>query len=284
MLRRMSRSPRATNDDLIQYLTVVAESAANLGADPRPTPKHGEARSPVTRRCPDVERYRRQAHALYLNCLVLARPTRYGRNQRAPANIRAAQILGETAAYLGAEDREALSARIRRVVDRHFLKVKAYAVSEDVLEAVFLALARLGSLETLEWILKEHVHARVERSDYLLTAHRSLVRYRSVPGDLRYRIVKKFIRVYVPIERFAEGKTRGGQPRDGLGMMARRLWYDIRSEVREVVRYYAARRSRMAPRIGTKPPTRMSEFEAWFRRHKDPRKAPWVDPKPRPAK
>lgn len=268
-LRRQSRNPRALNDDLLQYLTVVGHA-------------HGEptASGRLTAHKRERERFRKKARKLLLDCLVLTKVVR-GQNRRDAVNYTAAKLLGRMGSVLDDEQRERLSRDIRRAIEQHFLKLPHQQVSNDTIEEIFLALAHLGSLASIEYILDEHMRAMERRSAFILAAHKSLLHYRNVPGTLRYRVVKQCLRTWIPIQHFSEGGSSGRIPSDGRGMMARRLWDTVRGEVIQVLQLYASSPRARAPR-GRAPrmPASLSAFDAWFRRHKDVRKQPWLDLKP----
>lgn len=269
---RMFVRKRGLNDDIVQYVAAVGHQYGSLAKPSEWT------RKPVTPRTEPsklLKAWRKEAEALLIECLVFLE-VREGRNIRDLINIAAARALAKTAVSLDAEGRADLARRIRAAMDEHLPKRKPDLVSEDVLGPMFGALADLGDHATIPWILDQHVHADYRRGAYLVAVHKSLLRYEGVPGKLRHAVVKKFLRTYVPIEHFAEQQPGRAGQKKGRDVMARRLWKQIRPTVLAVIRHYATD-ARGKPPNGTV----VQQLDRWFRKNKDPAKAPWTDPKKR---
>lgn len=253
------RHPRALNDELLQYITIVSHAYEHL------EPSAWGADGAVSER--QLSAFRRDAEKAFLRCLASKRVVK-GHNTRTDVNLVAARALGDTAPFLAQKERERLSQKIMRIVERDFEKVKGYEVSPDVLRETFEALAKLNVPASVEWMLDEYVHAKQRDVTFLVAAHQALPLFEGVPGKLRHDVVLEFIKTYAGVEhRAAQSST------DPVVQAYGRFWDQVGPGAVAVVQHYA-----QSPRDEAgEPLATIVDLGAWFRSHKNPRRAPWVE-------
>jgi hypothetical protein len=213
----------------------------------------------------------RKVEAGLLRALVLFRAERAApeKNLCRDTNVLAAQKLGGLAGTLGAKDRKALSTSIRERVE-HVIRDKWDPESwyQPHLDATFEALAALDDKGTLKWMLESYHHTLTREVAFLIAAHQAMVKFRDVPGPLRYEICDTMITAYAGVE--AVAMKNSNVPQD----QAKKLFWDqVRTHTIPVVQTFARRPlNERGEALST-----MREFQAWWREHKDKRKAPWRD-------
>ena len=181
----------------------------------------------------------------------------------------------------GAKARGTLSKKLRGSTEK--LKKIKHDLNTDVLGAAFLALASLGELDSLEWMLDEYAHAKEIEWEWLVAAHTAMVKFPNTkeagekgkrehaPGKLRFAIVEQFIKTYAGVE-----STANTSASDAGTRAKKRFWDNIKNATIPVLQHFAG-----APKdqeSGEALAT-VGEFQQWFRGHKNARKDPWVDPK-----
>ena len=105
-------------------------------------------------------------------------------------------------------------------------------------------------------------------ADWLVGAHKAMILFKSVPGKQRYAICDKMIKIYTGVEVRAEQASNDPQVQ-----AKKRFWDKIKTDTIPVVQYYASEPKDDEGQALAK----MVEFQAWFRDHKNARKAPWKD-------
>jgi hypothetical protein len=209
-------------------------------------------------------------------------------NARNDVNLRAAEVLGRV---LGSKDLlllrdEKAAAALRAARARALMAVlgtdfgragtKDHEVPAGVLEATFAALARTNDARAFDWLAKEYVHTRggAFEEARLVAAQRALTLFTGVPGRKRHELVEHMTRIYSGTDASARQNTPEGRANKAF-------WDRVRVPVIALINHLAT-----AP--GGGPPTdekglgltTMDELTAWWRAHKKPTQAPWLDPKP----
>lgn len=285
-LVRYVNDKRAINEQINQYLALVAHAYVNMKGPDAPT----DAASDEEKAAYKTEQvkfdkllgdYRKKADELLFKAFSLQH-IRRKRNQRDAVNTLAAQLIGGLGkAYPGKDGeraRETLSRKLRAATEK--LRTIKHDLNVDVLRASFQALGDLGSMESLRWMLTEYSHIDQRAIDWLVAAHLAMVRFpvdrdaaaqagrAVVPGTLRYAIVEKFVVTYLGV---AWRATLSGRkpPRP-----QRRLWDTIRMATIPVLQHFAG--EPRYPKTGNVLAT-LPAFQAWFADHRDFQAAPWSD-------
>jgi len=207
---------------------------------------------------------------LFIEALSEHRIDRDEENRFEPVNVHAAELLGKSVAWmkLDAKDTRRLGKRIRRAITRR--TKERFESGEAYYSAAFESLARLGDMDSLEWMADEYIHTRKTQGEIvrLRAAHRAMAMFQDVPGEIRFAIVEELIRRYSGVEALAEKSTT-----DTSAIAARRLWNQICTVTIPLVQRLAGEpRDATGVALAT-----MKEFQAWFRDHRNVRAAPWVD-------
>lgn len=275
---KRSMKPKKTNEDLVQYLDAVFNAFKDeTGGPPKPADDASDdAKRDYERELAkwqkDREKFREEAEKLILKISVLVKVQRgTNTNIRDEVNIKAAQILGEMAPLLDERGRHNLSGHIMRLIDRKLTKVKTYELNADHLDAMFAALGKLNDMDSIAWILKNHVHANYVQEMYLVAADKALVLFKNVPGRVRHAVCDEFVRVYASVESQAEQSSN-----DKNVLAKKRFWDDIKTYAIPVVQYYAQQPKNDQGAVLKS----MGEFQKFMRDHRNLRRPPWVDPKP----
>ena len=273
---KKATKPRATNEDLLQYLDAVftdykdlkfAEEKPADDADPAAL-KAWESNKKKFEKGRD--KFRSDAEKLILKVLTLTK-VKSEKNLRDEVNIRAAEVLGGLGPMLDEKGRKDLSKKIMGAIDKRLTKVKTHDVNTDVLNAAFAALGKLNDPSSLQWMLKNHCHANEVKKYYIIAAHQAMVLYKDIPGKLRYEVCAQFVKVYGSVESQAEQSSN-----DPAVLAKKRFWDDIKTYTIPVVQHFAGKPT---DADGNALAT-MADFTAFMREHKNARKAPWADPKP----
>jgi hypothetical protein len=286
-LENALRSRHAVNDELLGDLSAVLqaylylEDPPELKLSPVPDGATPEERESIEDANRDRERewkrakrrwsraakrFRGDAEDAFLDALgevEIGRDT--DRNIREPVNILASRTLAATR-------NPDLAEGMQRVLEREILDAK-HDVSSGLLEEAFANLARLGNHETLEWLVDDFTHTRSTPQsavEQLRAAHKAILLFKpkKVPGDLRYEVVEQFVRAYSGVESVAEQSSA-----DASAARARIFWNQIRNEVIRILQQFAGAPTDARGAVFG----RVEDFQNWFREHKNPRKAPWVD-------
>ncbi len=285
ILEDVLRSSSAVNDEILGALDAVQAALENLTPPPSrviesiPAEASEDARAAIERENDRHEREWKKHLRAYKRAVdrlrddaedVLLRALREvkaddGQNTREPVNIAAARILSTW------PDR-GIARRLQRVIERHLLDAK-HEVSPVLLEEALSTLARIGHVDSLEWLIDEFSHTRSTPQEYvdqLVAAHQAMLRfpYERTPGALRHEIVEQMIRSYGPVESQA-----GQNSTDPALVRARLFWARISHGVLEVLQRYAGQpKDARGAQFGT-----VASFQEWFRDHKSPRDDVWRD-------
>lgn len=271
---KKATKPRATNEDLLQYLDAVFTAYKNLAGPEKPADDAPEdekkAWASANAKFEKVrDKYRSDAEKLILKIMTLVK-VENETNIRDDVNIAAANILGDMAPMLDEKGRRSLSKKIMGAIDKRLTKVKTHDVNTDHLAAAFAALGKLNDTNSLAWMLKNHCHANEVKKQYIIAAHKAMVLFKDVPGKMRYEVCSQFVKTYGSVEAQAERSST-----DAKDLAKKRFWDDIKTHTIPVVQHYAGKPT---DADGSALAT-MADFTAFMREHKNQRKPPWVDPK-----
>jgi hypothetical protein len=272
------RDKKQPNADLLG--TIAAIEAAFFRLDPPPEPA---VDGPLL-----VRQWQVKALDQLFDALQLVRVSpRDRRNVRDDVNLRAAEALGS---ILGSKDlgrlrdtkevaalRSARAQQLMAVVatDLGRTAAKDRDVPQALLDAVFVALARTNDPKALDWLAKEFVHTRggAFEEARLLAAHKAMTLFTNVPGRKRYDIAEVMIRLY-------DGTAASAKQATPEGRTHKAFWDHVRVGVIAAINHFAT------PPGGGPPTdaaglglTSVEELSAWWRAHKKPTQAPWLDPK-----
>ena len=274
---------KARDDEITEFMAAVGRHYVAIKApDPVDDPK-AQAKAESTH-AKAVEGYRKAALKLIFKAYGKTK-VKGSTNTKDEVNLKAAEVIGSLAkAHMGGEPgsaeakaglkaREDISKRLRKDVEK--LKKIKHDLNTDVLDASFKALGAHNTKGNLQWMLDEYSHAKNNEVDWLRAAHKAMISFTGVPGKLRYAIVEQFIRTYAGVESSAE--TSSIDPND---QAKKRFWDDIKTFTIPVVQYYARAPGGEVPADAEgNALAKMSQFQTWFKEHKRPNRAPWVDPK-----
>ena len=245
------RDKKATGEQLTSALELLSEAHGRVG---------GTAR--------EVSAFRRKAQAKLLKALALFHADRRTphKNKRGEVNALAAQLLGKTAGVLSAKEARFLSGKIRKVITKIADDRKPNEWQQEPLDAAYAALARLNDPSALQWMIDEHHHTKEREIPFLMAAHTALLKFRDVPGKVRFDICDTFITAYSATELVAQrvGNSSNDQA-------AKRFWDRMKVHVVPLLQHYAGKpRNEEGQALST-----LREFSTWWRQNDDARKAPW---------
>ena len=271
---KKATKPRATNEDLLQYLDAVFTNVKGLKGPEKPADDASDEEKKAWASAnakfeKNKAKYMADSEKLILKIMTLVK-VKNETNIRDDVNIAAAKILGEMGPLLDEKGRKSLSKKIMNSIDKRLTKVKTHDVNTDLLAAAFGALGQLNDVGSLQWMLKNHCHANEVKKQYIIAAHKAMVLFKDVPGKLRYDVVNQFVKVYGSVEAQAEQSST-----DAAILAKKRFWDDIKTYTIPVAQHYAGKPTDAE---GAALAT-MADFQAFMRQHKNARKAPWVDAK-----
>ncbi len=271
---KKATKPRATNEDLLQYLDAVFTNYKDLKGPEKPADDASEEEKKAYEKekakfDKSLEKYRGNAEKLILKIMTLVK-VKNETNIRDDVNIRAANILGDMAPLLDEKGRKSLSKKIMQAIDKRLTKVKTHDVNSDLLAAAFGALGKLNHETSLDWMLKNHCHANEVKKQYIIAAHKAMVLFKDVPGKVRYEVCDEFVKVYGSVEAQAEKSST-----DAKDLAKKRFWDDIKTYTIPVVQHFAGKPT---DPDGNALAT-MADFFQFMRDNKNARKGPWADPK-----
>ena len=273
---KKSMKPKATNEDLIQYLDAVFNAFKTPDEPPKPADdatdeEKAEYEKTMAAFEKDRDKYRDAVEKQVLKILVLVKvQPNTNSNVRDDVNIRAANILGEMGEFLDEKARDELSSKIMKTIEAKLTKVKTHDVNTELLDAAFGALGKLNSVDALQWLLKDYSHANEVQKAYLIAAHKAMVLFKSIEGKLRFEICDKFVTTYASVESQAEQSST-----DAKILAKKRFWDDIKTHTIPVVQHFAGKpTSAEGAALST-----MAEFQEFLREHKSMKRAPWTDEK-----
>ena len=251
MLDDLLDSRGARHDDIAAWMLVAAENYSAV---------EGEERK--------VAGFRKDVIDQLLDALRKTR-IKDDSDVRAPVSIKAAETLAALGPKLDDKTKTRLWNKVRRVIVR-MQDAKRYTPSVPHIEAMFNCLPHVGTLETLRWILEDYTHSKKNEVEYLVAAHKAMHQFKNVPGKQRYEIVDRFIDRYAGVEALAVQRSA-----DPAIVSKKVFWDNIRVNTIATVQYFAGfPKDEAGAAINT-----MKGFQIWFRGVKNPRKAPWLDPK-----
>lgn len=221
-------------------------------------------------------------------------------NLRDDVNIKASLVLGD---LLGnpklAEGRDAKeleklregwSKQVRDLLAGELEEPKQdYQVPVAVLENTFAVLGKINDPKSVAWLLENYSHtnnapAKVER---LKAAHKAMVLFKGVKGELRFQVVEKFATIYSAAEATANNAAAnsGDAKQRTAAAAAKKFWDDVKTDAIAVVNYYATGPDGAAPANGEgQALTTMKDLFVWFGDHNRKNRAPWLDEKTDAAK
>ncbi|MFM8980758.1 MAG: hypothetical protein ACKOSS_09905 [Planctomycetia bacterium] len=221
-------------------------------------------------------------------------------NLRDDVNIKASLVLGD---LLGnpklAEGRDAKeleklregwSKQLRDLLAGELEEPKQdYQVPVAVLENTFAALGKINDPKTVAWLLENYSHtnnapAKVER---LKAAHKAMVLFKGIKGDLRFQVVEKFATIYSAAEATANNAAAnsGDAKQKTAAAASKKFWDDVKTDAIAVVNYYATGPDGAAPANAEgQALTTMKDLFVWFGDHSRKNRAPWLDEKADAAK
>lgn len=216
-------------------------------------------------------------------------------NLRDDVNIKASQVLGD---LLGnpklAEGRDAKeleklregwSKQLRDLLAGELEEPKMdYQVPVAVLENTFAALGKINDPKSLAWLLENYSHtnnapSKVER---LKAAHKAMVLFKGVKGELRFQVVEKFATIYSAAEATANNAAAnsGDAKQRTAAAAAKKFWDDVKTDAIAVVNYYATGPDGKSPANAEgQALTTMKDLFVWFGDNSRKNRAPWLDDK-----
>ena len=279
---KKSTKPRATNDDLFQYMDQVFEAwkSPDLPEKPADDASDEEKKaytSAVAKAQKDIDKFRKDAIKVLLKILTLVKVERET-NTRDDVNTRAAGILGELASVKNADGtpvldekaRKDLSKKIMQAIEKKLTKVKTHDVSTDHLDATFAALGKLNDVGSLQWMTKNYTHAIDNRKEYLIAAHKAMVLFKDVPGKVRKEVCEAMVKTYAGVESQAQQKSS-----DPKITAKKDFWDAIKTYTVPVLQYYAGKpEDEEGAALGE-----VKQFQEFLREHRSLKKEPWADEK-----
>lgn len=193
------------------------------------------------------------------DAVLLVRLDRERRNLRTEVNVAATRVLGATGHADATKALRKAWIRLERV---------RYEVPAVLTEAVFEALARLNDMRSLQWMLDDNIHTRSSPPgdvEQLVATLRAMPLFEKVPGRLRFAVVDKLVTLFSSVESVAESTPSSSQ---------KSFWDGVRNDAIRVVQQFAGP---TAVNEEGQALATMAEFQVWFREHKRPNRAPWVD-------
>jgi len=221
-------------------------------------------------------------------------------NLRDDVNIKASLVLGDLLGDARLSEcrdakeleklREGWSKQIRDALAGDLEEPKSdYQVPVAVLENAFAALGKINDAKSLAWLLENYSHtnnapAQVER---LKAAHKALLLFKGVKGELRFQLVEKFSTIYSAAEATASNAAAnsGDAKQRTAAAAAKKFWDDVKTDAIAVVNYYATAPDGKAPANAEgQALTTMKDLFVWFSENSRKNRAPWLDEKTDAAK
>jgi hypothetical protein len=285
-LKKRLASRGSTNEEILAALEDVAKAYKQLQGPPRPetvalpedaTAEQVRAAAKENERkmrawLAEKQRFDRRfgrfgarADALFIKAMVLQKPVKGSRrNERSDVNVRAALILGETGSPTASEEmRDALEASV--------LNGTKVEVPETLYVEAFIALARLGDLRSLTWLDERFVHGRLRPVTVLIqsaAAHEAMLHFENVPGQMRLKLVKHMVEMYIHVEASAAEPPPGPIPN-----LAKPFWDRVGSGVVRALQHFAG-----DPYDDEGMPIRsVTGFKTWLEANGDPKADAWKD-------
>lgn len=269
---KKSMKPRATNDDLDQYLGAVftAFKSPDEPEKPADDASEEEKKAYATAKAKNdklVAKFRSDAQKAVLKVLTLVK-IKNETNLRDDVNTKAATILGDMAPYLDKKGRKDLSKKIMQTIEKKMTKVKGYDISTDTLDAAFAALGKLNDPASLAWMAKNYTHANDNRKEYLIAAHKAMVLFTGIPGKLRQEVCAAMVKTYAGVESQAQQVSA-----DPKITAKKDFWDAIKTYSIPVLQYFA---NKPEDEEGV-PMAEVKQFQDFMRDHRSLKKEPWVD-------
>ncbi|MFV1958985.1 MAG: hypothetical protein ACC662_06185 [Planctomycetota bacterium] len=187
-------------------------------------------------------------------------------------NTKAVEILGGLDG--DEKTRAKISAQIILALERTIFKAKGYQVPTLLLDTAFASLGKLANIGNLEWMREKFIHTRnsPDQVDRLNSAHKAMLLFHDVEGKIRYSIVEAMVTTYSGPESQAEH----GNPTDKKVQTAKAFWDKVKNDVIKVIQYYAGQPADENGELLAS----VEDFQKWWRKHKNPKRAPWRDEAP----
>ena len=281
MLKK-STKPRATNDDLFQYLDQVFAAfkepdRPEKPADDAPEEEKKAYAAAAAKAEKNIEKFRKDALKVFLKVLTLMK-VEQETNTRDDVNTRAAVILGETAELknpdgtpvMDEKARKDLSKKLMQAIEKKLTKVKTHEVSTDHLDATFAALGKLNDPGSLSWMTDNYTHAIDNRKAYLIAAHKAMVLFKNIPGKQRKEVCDAMVKTYAGVESQAQQKSA-----DPKITAKKDFWDAIKTYTIPVLQYFAG-----YPKDPEGVPlAEVKQFQEFLRENRNAKKGPWADEK-----
>ena len=310
---------KSGNEDLNGSIDAIAKAFFNLAppTDPGPAPAADAGEDALKAHVLKVAQYDKelkdfpvqvkayQEKALGLIVrglrLVLFNP-RNKENTRNDVNIKAAQVLGD---LLGSPDlakcpnakdplrdekellkmRSERSRELREVIAGDLTTPRQeYQGPLAVLEFTFAALGKMNDPKSLEWMRDEFIHTRnaPDEVDRLVSAHKAMILFKNVLGDMRFSVVQAMVTTYRGAEAQANaGSTAAADPKaKAQAASAKTFWDRVKKDAVAATNYYCTDASNKAPQTADgQALTTMEELARWWTDNNRKNRAPWLDPK-----
>ena len=273
----VKKRKRTDNVEFKEYLSLVASAYGNFEEPEAPAEdasdevkkQHAKVRRAFDK---GVEDFQKRAEKAIFKCLTMVKLDRNENNTRTEVNQHAASEIAGMAPRMGEDSRERISKSLIKELEG--LRKAKYDVDALFLEKAFAALAALDVPSSLGWMKDNFIHTKSTDSeiDRLVAAHKAMVMFTKPKGKVRFEIVKEMIKTYAGVESQAEQNSS-----DAKVLAKKAFWDRIRVDTIKVVQTFAGD-SAQTPEGQIF--NRMQEFQQWWNDNKNPKKAPWTDPKP----
>jgi len=251
-LKKQLGTRRADNEELIEYLNAAAKAYPTLTGE-------------------GSEKLQAEIRAALLKGTSVWKLHKE-HNARLPVNLRAAELLGEIAPKLESRARQ----RLAGTVEKHLKQLDnaRYEVEAEQIESLANLLARIGEERSIKFLMHEFMRTEDRSLPYMVAMLKAVPLFERVSASGRHELVKRAIRLYAPLETAAETSTT-----DPVVISKGRTWDQIRTHVIKMMQAMARTPlDKQQQALNT-----VHQFQTWFRRHENPRRAPWVLPKAKAA-
>ncbi len=273
------KKKKSTDDDINGFLNSVSDAFNNIEAPEKVADDASEEEKKIYATA--FKRYEGQqadfnkkAEKIILKCFGLVKLSRDKKsNLRFDVNRTAALVITGLAPRMTDGQRKSFSTKLMKSLDG--LAKAKYTVSAERLEAGFAALGTMRTEASLEWMAEGFIHTKNSDDQIvrLIAAQKAMVMFPNAetPGKLRYAIVKEMVKTYSGTETQSEQTTN-----DKNVQAAKAFWDRVRVDAIKVMQHFAGETAQTEE---GQIFNRVNDFSAWFRDHKNVKKAPWKDAK-----